>query len=599
MVTRVSLLRQGRRLFRLAALPAWTVPAIVGLGLLTAGFEGLGLYLFIPLIQNLSATASQHPLSKLSEHLLAAIPPADRTLVLIAAVCGAIILKNAAALLGTYLTRYVYGDVGHRLRLRIFQQALWSAVDYRPGVRLANIIETIASNTWKVATAVTVLFRALIATCTALVFLILMTIISARLTVLALALMMVGALIVHLTTRTAEEVGREAVAENKAFGMRMWESINYLQLIRTHGREAYEQQRLETLSDTVRRRLLRMDMLWALPGPLSEVSGILVVGALIVVGSRVGAGVAVLAAFLAVLYRLQAPAREMMQVRVMLDSFIGPLEDVETFLEDTRAPLLVSGRKPAPPVRQGIELRDVSFVYAPGETPALSHITATIPAHKVTAVVGASGAGKSTLMMLLFRFRDPTSGEILVDGAPLAELKLDSWRSKVGLLSQEPQIFHTSVEENIAYSVPGATLDQVRAAAEIAGATEFIEALPEGFQTVLGDRGARLSGGQKQRIALARTILSDPALLLLDEPTAALDNETERAFQEALEIYARDRTVVVIAHKLTTVRAAHQVIVLDAGRVVETGTPEALLSRPSRFARLHGLELAVTDAKQV
>ncbi|HEX5776327.1 MAG TPA: ABC transporter ATP-binding protein [Caulobacteraceae bacterium] len=579
-----------RRLLRLAAMPRWALPSIVTLGLIAAALEGVGLYLLVPLVQSLSSSTSQHQLIEVSERVLGGIPPQERTLIIIAGVCVAIVLKNVASLLNTYLTRYVYGHVAHNLRIRLFRQVLASCIDYRPGNRMTDIIETVGGNTWKVGNAVTMVFRVIVSVCTFVVFLALMLFISVRLTALALVLMAVGAFLVHAATRRAQEVGAAAVEENKRFGLRMWESIGFLQLIRTHSREDYEVERLGAASHTVRRRLLQMDLLWALPGPLSEVSAILIVGTIIVVGTTIGAGVAVLAAFLVVLYRLQTPAREMMQVRVMLNSLGAAVDDVETMLEQTAQPLLTSGDKPAPTLREGIAFENVSFAYAPGETPALRDVSLVIEAGQVTALVGASGAGKSTLMRLLFRFQDPTEGRILADGQPLTEIGLAGWRSRIGLLSQEPHLFNASVEANIGYSVPGATPEQVRAAADIAGATSFIEALPEGFQTVMGDRGARLSGGQKQRIALARTILSDPDILLLDEPTNALDNESERAFQTALEVYAKNRTVIVIAHKLSTVREADKVIVLDAGRVVEVGPPDALLARPGHFARLHGLE---------
>jgi subfamily B ATP-binding cassette protein MsbA len=220
-----------------------------------------------------------------------------------------------------------------------------------------------------------------------------------------------------------------------------------------------------------------------------------------------------------------------------------------------------------------------------------------IPRGTLTAIVGRSGAGKSTLVDLLFRFRDPTGGQILVDGVPLRDLRLASWRRRVALMSQDVQLLNDTVASNIGFGRADATRLDIERAAELAGASAFIAQLPQSYDTMIGDAGARLSGGQRQRIALARTILRDPDLLLLDEATNALDNETEREFQLALRRYAQGRTVVVIAHRLSTVEEADQVIVLDDGRLVETGPPAVLLKARGAFARLHGLQTNMAPAQ--
>jgi subfamily B ATP-binding cassette protein MsbA len=213
-----------------------------------------------------------------------------------------------------------------------------------------------------------------------------------------------------------------------------------------------------------------------------------------------------------------------------------------------------------------------------------------VPAGKTTAIVGESGAGKSTVMSLLFRFRDPTSGEIVADGTPLTAFDLQSWRERLSVMSQEVYLFNDTIAANIEYADFDAGPERVREAARIARADEFINSLPEGYDTRVGDQGMRLSGGQRQRIALARAILRNPDILLLDEATNALDIETEQAFQLALKQFSKGRTVVVIAHRLATVRAADQIIVMSKGRVIEVGRPDLLLKRPGHFARLYNLQ---------
>jgi len=386
---------------------------------------------------------------------------------------------------------------------------------------------------------------------------------------------------------TRDETGKAVVEENKQFGLRMWESINSLQLIRAFAQEDYEQDRFLQTSDRVRRRLLRLDMLWATPGPVSEVSITVLIGALILVAESASIGIAALAAFLSLLYRLQGPTRELLQSKIALDGLAGAIDDVDDFLRTTQTPFLSQGSLSAPALRTAVEFRSVSFRYAAGQPLALQDVSFSIPAGKTTAIVGESGAGKSTLMALLFRFMDPTTGEVLADGMPLSAFQLRSWRKRLSLMSQEVYLFNDTIAANIAYGDLDSDQHDLREAARIAKADDFICSLPEGYQTQIGDQGMRLSGGQRQRIALARTILRNPDILLLDEATNALDVETEQAFQIALEQYSHERTVVVIAHRLATVQAADQIIVMSKGRVVEVGAPDQLLKRQGHFSKLH------------
>lgn len=585
-----AFIRRARQVVRLAQPPRWAQPSIIVLGLLAAALEGVGLYLFIPLLQSLGAGGGDHLLARIFDRMLAPIQPDLRVAVIVAALCAAVLGKNLVNFVGGYVARLVDGLVAHRLRACIFDQALSACVDYRTDARVTDVTATLANNTWKVSNALSIAYRLVICTCTFVVFGVLLMAISWRLTLLAFAMLGVTAGIVHLLTRRAHALGHAVVEENKTFGLRMWESMSLLQLIRSFGREDFERRRFAEQSERVRRRILSLDVMWAMPGPIAEVCATLLIGALVLVGAATGAGLAPLAAFLAVLYRIQGPTREFLQCKVALDGLGAAVDDVDRFLTDTRRAYIASGSAPARPPAAAIEFRAVSFGYQEDEPLALDGATFTIPAGKTTALVGRSGAGKSTLLSLLLRFRDPASGEILVDGEPLRSFDLAGWRARLSVMSQEAQLFNDTAAANIRYGRLEATDADLEAAARIAGAHDFIQALPQGYDTILGDAGARLSGGQRQRIALARTILRAPSVLLLDEPTNALDAETEQAFQAALKTFAQGRTVVVIAHRLSTVMNADQVVVLEDGRVVEAGPPAELLARPGRFAQLHGLQ---------
>lgn len=593
-----TFLGRAARLVKLADPPAWTSPAIVGLGLTVAFLEGATLYLFIPLIQSLGAAeGASGQMAHLLNNMLAPIPPDSRVPILVAAVFATVVLKNLVGYVNTFVTRFTGGNVAHRMRLRVFEQTISSCIDYRVQSRKTDIVNTLTTETWKVSTGLILIYRVIICSCTCVVFLVLLLLISVKLTLLAILFLAGSAALVHLATRHADALGKSVVAENKRFGLRMWESVNALQLIRSFAREEYELARFTALSDSVRRRILKLDMLWAVPAPLSEIFATALIGLLILAGGMIGTGFAVLAAFLATLYRMQAPLREIMSSKVALDSLNASVADVAEHLEATSKPYIRSGTKHIAAFQHQIEFRDVSFRYAPHEPLALDQVSFTIPMGRTTAIVGRSGAGKSTLMTLLYRFEDPTSGEILVDGTRLRDLDLRSWRNRLALMSQEVRLFNETVEANIAYGDLEAPAEAIHEAAKIAGADEFIRDLPQGYATELGDQGMRLSGGQRQRIALARTVLRNPDILLLDEATNALDSESERAIQDALDLYGSGRTVVVIAHRLATVADADQIIVLEGGRVVECGTPAALLRSEGQFARLHGLQFGKMAAR--
>jgi len=252
---------------------------------------------------------------------------------------------------------------------------------------------------------------------------------------------------------------------------------------------------------------------------------------------------------------------------------------------------IVDGSSSSVPQRASLSLRDVTFAYpARPADPALTSLSLKIEEGKSLALVGPSGGGKSTLFQLLLRFYDPQDGAVLFDGVDLRELRLQTLRQQIALVPQQPALFTGTVRYNIAYGMPAASAEEVTAAARAAHAHEFIQRLPNGYDSELGEQGVRLSGGQRQRIALARAILANPRVLLLDEATSALDSESEHQVQLALEELMRNRTTVIIAHRLSTIRHADRIAVLDKGKLVATGTHESLLRDSPLYARLASLQ---------
>jgi subfamily B ATP-binding cassette protein MsbA len=280
---------------------------------------------------------------------------------------------------------------------------------------------------------------------------------------------------------------------------------------------------------------------------------------------------------------------------------IGAAQRVFEILETTpTVPEPAHPTPPARPVRGAVRLDHVSFRYAPDLADVLHDVSIDIAPGEVVALVGPSGAGKTTVASLLPRFWDVTAGAITVDGVDVRELSFADLRGAIGMVPQEPALFSGTVRENIAYARPDgtahpATDDEVRAAAGAAHALEFIERLPQGFETLVGERGVKLSGGQRQRIAIARVFLKNPAIVVLDEATSSLDSESERLVEEAMEDLLRNRSTLIIAHRLSTVRRANRVVALDKGRVVEAGRHDELLAQDGLFARLYRTQFAAPE----
>lgn len=274
----------------------------------------------------------------------------------------------------------------------------------------------------------------------------------------------------------------------------------------------------------------------------------------------------------------------------------GAADRLQAILDERQDIAEREGAQPISALGSGIAYEGVSFTYPGAERPAIDALDLRIAPGETLALVGASGAGKTTFVDLLARFVDVGAGRIAIDGHDLRDLKLDDWTAMYAMVGQSPFLFHATVRENIAYGKHGATQAEIEAAARAAFIHDFIASLPQGYDTIVGDQGARLSGGQRQRITIARAILKGAPLLLLDEATSALDSESEKEVQRALDGLMRGRTVIVIAHRLSTIRTADRIAVLENGRLIECGSHDDLLRRAGAYARLHAAQFGAADA---
>ena len=357
--------------------------------------------------------------------------------------------------------------------------------------------------------------------------------------------------------------------------------------------------RFGAVSERLRRVSLKAVIASATMSPFTQVLASCALAAVITAAlwqsGRDQATVGGFVAFITALLQLIAPIKHLSESAAPITRGLAAIERGVDLLAHT---LPERGGSFDPGRAQGrIELRDVSLAYRGDDAaPALDRITLTIAPGESVALVGPSGAGKSTVFQLLLRFYDPQNGTIRIDGIDIRQADPTHLRNRIALVPQEPAIFAASVTENVRYGRPEATDADVRRACDAAFATEFIERLPEGFDTYLGERGVRLSGGQRQRLAIARAVLSDRPILLLDEATSALDSESERMVQIALERLMESRTTLIIAHRLSTVKSVDRIAVIDRGRLIGAGTHEELLASNSLYARLAQLQFGGQDA---
>jgi len=373
------------------------------------------------------------------------------------------------------------------------------------------------------------------------------------------------------------------------------ETVSGIRLVKASGSERFEASRFRQLTGDYMKAHIRTERLRALASPLTEMIGalgtiaLLYYGAQLVVENEIVP--AVFFGFLGLSLKLYTPAKWLTKYPSMAQPGLVAAERIFELID---APVDIAdqpdARKFEAP-RRSIRFENVSFAYDL-DAQVLTDVDFEVPVGSVVALVGPSGAGKTTLVDLLARFYDPTDGRITIDDVDLREYSIRSLRSKMGIVSQDTVLFHDTVRANIAYGRPDVPLELVERAARMANAHEFIVQLPEGYDTVLGERGTRLSGGQRQRLAIARAVLRDPPILIFDEATSALDSESERLVQQATEQLLEGRTVFIIAHRLSTVRRADQILVLRDGRIVERGRHEDLLERGGQYRRLYDLQIA-------
>jgi ATP-binding cassette, subfamily B, bacterial MsbA len=572
----------------------------LGFSVLAAMFEGVGLGLLLSFLQNLTSPEAQPlrtGLTWLDVWVLGVNTSAASRLYRISAL---IWLSTCTRAIFNYLTQ-IYTDftqlnLTDRLRKRIFEQLHAVSLSYFSTAKSGELINTITSEIERfrqVFNSTAFLFTRSLAIC---VYLLSMFSISWQLTLISIMLFSLMAVGLSTLNKRVRENSFEVSTANGRFATIAIELISGMRTVWAFNAGDIERRRYYRASDEIVSTSTKVVRGWAAIKPLAEAiaTTILIVMILVAFNGSLTNGsfqVASLLTFLFILVRLVPMIQDVNGIVALLSSLHGSGENIKELLRTDNKTYFQNGTIEFAGFKHSIEFIDVDFSYE-ADRPILQNIRLSIERGQMTALVGASGAGKTTLADLIPRFYDPTCGRISIDGVDLQQLKIDSFRRKLAVVSQDTFIFNTSVRQNIAYGTEAATESEIYQTAQLANALDFIKEMPEGFDTLLGDRGIRLSGGQRQRIAIARALLRDPEILILDEATSALDSVSERLIQESLEKLSEGRTTIAIAHRLSTISKADKVVVLDRGRIVEQGTYQELLDRREYLWKYHQMQYA-------
>ncbi len=511
------------------------------------------------------------------------------------------LIRGLCDYLGDYLTSFVGFSAVTDLRNEVFEKVLRHGAAFFETTSTGRLMSSVMSDIDKIQVACSDMFADLLRQTFSMLGL-LMVIFGTDWKLALFALTLFPFVLIP-TARLGKKIRRTSRRTQDATGelnQVLQEAISGHQVVKAFGAEKYEAKRFREAADRLLRTNLRYVLIQGIPSPFIELMGALTFVGLLWYG-RIEIRNHVLMpedfmAFLAALLFLYEPVKRLTNLHNIFQQALGASEKVFSYLDQPEEISSPAGGKKLDSFRREIAFENVSFHYPGANGLQLNGVSLSIQAGEIIALVGPSGAGKTTLAGLLPRFRDPVAGAVRIDGVDIREVTLASLRANISLVAQDTFLFNDTVANNIAYGMEKIDRRRLTEAATAALAHDFIEKLPQGYDTMIGDRGVKLSGGQRQRLAIARAILKNSPILILDEATSHLDTESEMLVQKALGNLMSGRTVIVIAHRISTIRRADKIVVLDRGRIVETGSHEELIQQGGIYHRLHELQFADAPA---
>ena len=584
-----------RQIFDLLKCPPALLVSLVATSLLATLCEAFGIGLILPLLNDSPldiGTLSKIPLVEDFARFIGNMTLTNRVQFATAALMVIVFARNLFSYLSAILAIDLQVHVENRLQRLIFEQILAVQISFIQGERQGNLLETMMRHSRQTGTLVLTVANGLIHCFTVFIYAVLALLVSWQLTLVAVVLLLaIAKLSDQGLSRRISQLSKKLRTSGMQLMSTMAEELSALHLTHLFAQETRSSKRFASARQSYYEHHTKANKLIALTQPLANSLSMLGLGLLLITGtfllqaeSEFWIGQTVL--FLIITLRLMTPVSALNQMKAKIDNLRPYLQSVQAFLCQQDKPLLKNGDVQFEHLQTAILFKDVTFKYKADEDHILRNVTIEIPRGKMTAIVGPSGAGKSTLVHLITRLSDPVSGSILVDGQDLRHFDISSWRSQLAVVSQDVFLFNDTVRANLKFAKSAATDEEMFHATHLAQAHDFIMALPQGYDTMLGDRGVRLSGGQQQRIAIARAMLVNPQLLILDEATSDLDSSTEQAFQEAIAQYCHGHTLLVIAHRLSTIQQADNIIVLDKGIVTEQGTHQELMAKQKQYSQL-------------
>lgn len=572
---------------------------------LAATFEGVSIGFLIPFLQTLTdsnAAPKQTGVDWFDINILGIHTSSISRLIRISVlILLSTWMRAAFGYFGQIYTEFSQLRLSDRLRKQIFEQLQSLPLSYYNKSRSGELINTITTEIERLKqgfSGAAFIFTRLL---TILVYLTWMFCIKWELTIITILLFSLIAVGFKTLNGRVREASFSTSIANGNFTSTAIEFISGIRTVQTFGTQEFERKRYYAASDKIVSTSEKVTLIWTLVKPIAEGVATTVLICMMILSFTIFVSnktleVGSLLTFFFVLFRLVPIAQDVNGTLTYLNTLLGSAQNIKEIIRTDNKTYFKNGTVNFKGLKKSIDLVSIDFGYDPSY-PVINNVTLSIEKGKMTALVGASGAGKTTLADLIPRFYDPTEGNVLFDGVDVSQFEINSLRHKIAVVSQDTFIFNTSVLNNIAYGTPEATEAQIREAAQLANALEFILEMPEGMETRLGDRGVRLSGGQRQRIAIARALLRNPDILILDEATSALDSVTERLIQESLEKLSVGRTVIAIAHRLSTIAQADKVVVLEQGSIVEQGKYQELLERRGKLWEYHKTQYEVDQVR--